>query len=224
MNLQLQSLHLFIFYTHLSLSHCTSEKGGCPLWHISRNGQCECGAILNAIVSCDEKFVFILRGNCVTWNNSTNSAEVHRCLFSHWDYNDTCGRYSIPDTYRIPVNISVSKIDHLTCEVYNSMHCIDGYGPAVFSDGISCADCSKHRHLWMLNLLFQLTMVTLMCLAIIPLQIKGTSSPLNIIITYVQLFTFLLKFSGELHTRLLCYVGQSFTSIISTIILYIQGT
>ena len=75
------------------------------------------------------------------------------------------------------------------------MHCIDGYGPAVFSDGISCADCSKHRHLWILSLLFQLTMVTPMCLAFIPLQIKGTSSPLNIIITYVQLVAVVSKFS-----------------------------
>ena len=80
------------------LSDCMSDKGGCPLWHVSRNGQCECGASLNGIVSCDEKFVFIQRGNCVTWNNSTNSAELHRCLFSHWDYNDTCDRYPIPDT------------------------------------------------------------------------------------------------------------------------------
>ena len=64
--------------------------------------------------------------------------------------------------------------------------CISGYGPAVFSDGINCADYLKHKYLWILNFMFQLTMVTLMCRAFMIFQIKGTSSPLNIIITYTQ--------------------------------------
>ena len=58
----------------------------------------------------------------------------------------------------------------------------------MFSDSVTCADCSKHKYLWILNLMFQLTMVTLMCLVFIIFQIKGTSSPLNIIIAiaYIQ--------------------------------------
>ena len=39
--------------------------------------------------------------------------------------------------------------------------CISGYGPAVCSDDITCADFSKLKFLWILNLAFQLTMVTL---------------------------------------------------------------
>ena len=49
-------------------------------------------------------------------------------------------------------------------KVTQCSQCIDG--PALFSDdNIICTDCSKHRHLWVLILLFQLIMVSLMCLA-----------------------------------------------------------
>ena len=63
-----------------------------------------------------------------------------------------------------------------------SRHCIDVHGPAVFSDDITCADYSQHRHLyvaWVINLLFQLTTVTLVLLYVIDIvfQINGTYSP-----------------------------------------------
>ena len=61
------------------------------------------------------------------------------------------------------------------------------YGPAAFSDGVTCADSSKYKHLWVLSLVFQLTMVTVVYIAVILLQIRGNCSPFNIIITYVQL-------------------------------------
>ena len=67
----------------------------------------------------------------------------------------------------------------------------------MFSDSVTCADCSKHKHLWILYLMFQLTMVTIMCLVFMIFQIKGTSSPLNIIIAFIQNIAFqceLLRF------------------------------
>ena len=90
-----------------------SDKGGCPLWHVLRNGQCECGASINGIISCVKSFMYIKHGNCLTWNNSTNSTELHNCP---WNPNNTCTKYNIPNTYRIPIDITGSK---LTCEVYN---------------------------------------------------------------------------------------------------------
>ena len=62
--------------------------------------------------------------------------------------------------------------------------CTDGYGPTVFSDGATCIDCSKHGYLWILNLAFlnKLFMVTILGLLLILFQIKGTSSPSNVII------------------------------------------
>ena len=90
--------------------------------------------------------------------------------------------------------------------------CISGYGPDVFSDSISCADCSKYEYFWIINLMFQLTMVTLMCLEFMIFQVKGTSSPLNIVIAYIQNVAFQCELS------VVYSFGQKLSTIIITIL------
>ena len=70
----------------------------------------------------------------------------------------------------------------------------------------------------MIYLLLQLSMVTLMYIAFILLQIRVTSSPFNIIITYIQLGVLSYKLSGVLHTKLLCNLGHTFTKIIVSVV------
>ena len=194
-----------------------SNKSRCKLWHILRNGHCYCGKTDHGVVKCNEHLISVKQGTCVTWDNATGSAEIHRCLFTKWsDY--TCVNH---DYYDIPTTISGEKLNHFTCDEYNRQgrycsQCIDGYGPAAFSDDATCTDCSKHRHLWIMNLTFQLFMVTILCLLLILLQVKGTSSPFNVIIMYGQVATAGLKLGGSLNTRLACYIGQTFTGIAIT--------
>ena len=221
MSLLFQCLFL-LSLTSTVVSNLEDQEGCCPFWHIPRNGRCECGAGLNGVVSCDESFVFIKNGYCVTWSNSTNSAELYQCPLAHLDFKDTCSGSHF-NAYHIRINISGRELNYLTCKSFNRLgthcrQCIDGYGPAAFSNRFSCADCSKHKHFWVLSLLFQLTMSTLLCLAFIPLQVKGTSSPLNIIITYAQLGSIEFKLSGNLQNEIVCYIGQTFTNIIITIL------
>ena len=199
------------------------RKDSCPLWQVMKeNGKCECGETYNGIVSCDKNFVYIVQGNCLTWNNSTSSAEVHSCLFSTlWNFEHICGNNNT--SYRVSMNISGDMLNYVTCGGYNRKgtqcrQCIDGYGPAAYSDGVSCADCSKHKHLWILNLLFQLLMVTLMYIMLIPLQISAASSPYNIIIMYVQLSAITLKLDGALHVKMFCLIGKRFTNLLITIL------
>ena len=206
-------------------SNCKSGNDSCPLWHVhDGNGVCKCGATLNGVVRCDKEFIYIGHGNCMTWNNSTNEAEVHLCLFTHWKPNSSCATSGVRSTYayRVPANIPVSSVDYLICKEYNRQgtrcrKCIDGYGPAIFSDGIVCANCAEHKHLWILNLLFQLGMVTAMYVSFILLQIKGASSPLNIIITYIQLGVIGVRLGARLKYRVVCYLGQTFTNIILSV-------
>ena len=155
-----------------------------------QDAQCECGDSHNGIVSCIGNFLYIKHGNCMTWNNFTEQAELQSCLFSQWKLDERCEKYEVSDTYQISVNISGSDLDYITCtEWYNRQgpqcrQCIDGYGPALFTDGALCTDCSKQQHLWIFYLLFQLTMITLMYFIFdIPLQISATSSPFNVTIT-----------------------------------------
>ena len=193
----------------------------CPLWHIhTEKGQCECGTTLNGIVHCDETFLYIKFGYCMTWNNSTGEEELSRCLTTD---KNTCMEHTIPITDRISAKIPGEELNHITCDQYNRQgkqcaHCIDGFGPAAFSDGPECADCSKHRNLWMIYLLLQVSMVTLMYIIFILLQIRGTSSPLNIIITYVQLGVLGYKLSGVLHINLACHLGHTFTKILVSVV------
>ena len=189
------------------------EKGDqCPLWHIcNSDGDCECGASLSGVINCDKKYIHVENGYCLTWNNLTKNEELYRCLFTPWVFPHTSNRYSIP------INMSGEELNYRMCNNFNRQgmycgHCISGYGPAVFSDSVTCVDCSKHKYLWILNLMFQLTMVTIMCLVFMIFQIKGTSSPLNIIIAYIQNIAFECEFSS------LCdYFGQKVNAMIATI-------
>ena len=59
-------------------------------------------------------------------------------------------------------------------------------------------------------------MVTILGLLLILFQIKGTSSPFNVIIMYGQLAAVGLKLGGNLNTRLVCYIGRTFTTVVTT--------
>ena len=134
----------------------------CPLWHVpGLAGQCKCGDSrnINGIVNCIGSFLYIKRGNCMTWNNLTKQAELQSCLFNQWNFDKTCEQYSISDAYRIPANISGRDLDYIMCRGYNRQgpqcrQCVEGYGPTIFTDGTVCADCSKHQYLWILYFIF----------------------------------------------------------------------
>ena len=199
---------------------CSAVTDDCPLWHVKWNGVCQCGASINEVIFCGGiDTIAVTPGYCMTWDDVSQNAVVNRCLLSRQIPN-ACQHHSIVNAHLIiPTNISGPELNFMTCKLYyrkgsNCRQCIDGYGPAAFSDGITCADCSKYRHLWILNLLFQLTMVTLMYIIVILLQIKGTSSPLNVIITYCQLFINAIKNSSGLYLRFNCFLSHTLSTVI----------
>ena len=217
-------LLLAVFYFY-GLHHVLPYHQRRPAVHsgtLKENGKCECGESYNGIVSCGKNFVYIIRGNCLTWNNSTSKAELHSCLFSSlWDFKHICIKNV--SSYRVSMNISGESLNHVTCGGYNRQgaqcrECKDSYGPAAFSDGVSCADCSNYKHLWILNLLFQLLMVTLMYIIFILIQISAAASPHNIIIMYIQLTAMTLKLDAALHIKLFCMIGEAFTNILITVL------
>ena len=203
---------------------CSAVTDDCPLWHIKQNGVCQCGASINGAVSCRKiDVIVVIPGYCMTWDNVSQNVVVNRCLLSR-QTSDSCVHHSLNAHLVIPTNVSGPELNYVTCKEYNRKgfhcrQCIDGYGPAAFSDSITCADCSKYRHLWILNLLFQLTMVTLMYIIVILFQIKGTSSPLNVIITYCQLFINAIKDSSGFYLRLNCFLNR----ILSTVVVSLFG-
>ena len=155
----------------------------------------------------------------MVWDNGSHEVKINRCRFTHQDINQ-CGNYT---TYGIPTNISAPDLNYMTCNSYNRQdtqcrQCIDGYGPAAFSDGITCADCSRQRHMWVLNLLFQLTMVTLMYSIVILFQVKGSSSPFNVLITYSQLGVNALMIGSGTYTKVVCFTNHKLVLLILTLL------
>ena len=194
------------------LTNFTGDSGvTCPLWHY-KSGLC-C-SISSGVSGCLKDSIYMESGHCLTWNNATNQEQVSRCLLEY-----PCKFYSKYDTYEIPANILRPNLNRLTCGAYNRLglqcsKCIDGYGPAAFSDGITCADCSKNKYLWILVFLFQLAMVTLMYVVVVFLGINGAASPLNIIITYSQLCVNAFTVGTGIRISLTCSVGRKTVTVL----------
>ena len=115
--------------------------------------------------------------------------------------------------YEIRTNLTGPELNKWTCGKINQegtqcKQCFSGYGPAALSDGVSCADCSNHRHILLLHLILQLLFLTIMFVVIMVLQIKGNASPWNMIITYSQLVVNALMYSANLCNHIECYVGK----------------
>ena len=219
------SISVFTLCSTSSLYDKVSSQDDCPLWHIVNDSRkCQCGNSLDGVINCDKNFIHIEHGYCMTWNNLTMSVEAQQCLLTHQTFNTTCTSNDDHfNTYKIPINISVGELNHLMCKSFNRKgahcsQCIDNYGPAAFTDSIYCADCTKHKNLWIAQVFFQWLLSTLMCLVFTLFEIKGTSSPLNIIITYAQIGVIGLTFSGILKNALVCYIGQRTTNAIVTVL------
>lgn len=202
------------------MSDAGLNRDGCHLWQFRKDGNCVHGSDLRKKVKFEDgnKSLEVKNSQCMTWNAETQSAEVSYCLFIRCrKYRHTTG------SYKLPTNISGSELNNRTCMGYyfreglRCQKCLDGYGPAVFYDGVTCANCSEHRYMWILNLLFQLTCVAFTYITVILLQFKGTSCPLNITITYSQLSVNILMISSRLQNKLVCRFGEKFAIFIFTV-------
>ena len=180
-----------------------------------------CATANNKIVQCKNDILRIDYNFCLTWDNSSNKLEISRCLYTHKFLH--AASKVCEDSYSISTDITGPELNNLTCKLYNRQgpqcrQCVDGYGPAVFSDSVTCADCSKHKHFWILNLVFQLTVVTIMYLVVILLQIKGTNSPYNIMIAYVQVGANALVIGTEIYIKAVCFTSKNFVVLVLTIV------
>ena len=197
----------------------TSSKSVCPLWHVEQMGRCKCvNNNLEGLIECRGDTLIVGNYVCLTWDNKTDSVLASYCLYIPMDHK-TCKK----SHYVVSTNLSGPNLNKWMCGKLNHQEaqckqCISGYGPAALSDGVSCADCSKHKHLWILNLLLQLLLLTIMLVVIMVLQIKGTASPWNILITYSQLVVSAVMYDIYLHNHIQCYIGKKVTLLLITIL------
>ena len=193
-------------------------SNNCPLWHYRSGKECSCCRLYLGVSNCHSDSIAVDNGHCLTWNNITNEEQVGRCLFDA-----KCKNNKNHDIYEVSTIISGSELNNFTCGAYNRYgvrcsKCIEGHGPAAFSDGITCADCSRHKYLWILVLLFQLAMVTVLYLAVVFLGVKGTASPLNIIITYSQLCVNAVTIGSGFRVSVVCSTSKKVMTVLMTLL------
>ena len=118
-------------------------------------GECSCVNTLNEHIECSRDSLIVKKNTMrLTWDDQTDFVHASYCLFIPIDY--ALCKFQI-HKHKISAKLSGQKLNEEICDRLNRQgaQCISGYGPAALSDGVSCADCSKHRHLWILNLLLQ---------------------------------------------------------------------
>ena len=70
---------------------------------------------------------------------------------------------------------------------------------------------------WILYFIFQLSMVTIMYLAVVLFEINGTASPFNVIITYSQLSVNGIKVGSGLYVASACNLSRKFPQYFLTL-------
>ena len=166
-----------LFIVKLSLCSVLATDTSCPTWHFYNNatGQCECGYWL--LCSSDGNQVDIGSQSCATSSGQEDDYYIGSCPFRH-TVDSTNRMYS-----EMPGN--ASQLDKVMCVPYNRKgllcgECKDGYGPAVYSFDMTCANCSSlwSRYAISLYLFLQFVPTTLIFLFFVVFRFNITSGPL----------------------------------------------
>ena len=161
----------------LSLCSVLATNTSCPTWHYYNNatGQCECGSKL--LCSSDGNQVEIGKNHCATSSGQEDDYYIGSCPFT-LTVNSTNRLYS-----ELPSG--ASQLDEVMCGPYNRRgllcgECKDGYGPAVYSFDMTCANCSSlwSRYAISLYLFLQFVPTTPIFLCFVVFRFKITSGPL----------------------------------------------
>ena len=152
---------------------------GCPTWYRNTSGHCECGVELSGLIICheDENTVDVSMGFCMTYDYSTDSVLAGLCPYGY-SSNMTNRMYSSLPT-------DPTQLNETTCGPYNREgllcgYCIEGFGPAVYSTDLSCANCTDISTglAIMCYLLLQFLPVTVFFLLIAIFHFNITSGPM----------------------------------------------
>ena len=134
----------------------------------------------------------IANGFCVTYSKQDDQCYGGYCPFLH-SVNSTDRKYSeLPNDH--------SHFDEVMCGPYNRKgfqcgECVDGFGPAVYSLDLKCANCTDFPPAYALGLFLILKLVPgalfFICLVVFNLNI--TSGPLLGYVLFCQMYAYTLQ-------------------------------
>ena len=133
--------------------------------------------------------VYIRAGTCLT-RQYNNSVAFGLCPYFPSEYSWL--RYS--DYYSLPSNRTLMEHSNLTCGPYNRegllcSKCKPGYGPAVYSFSLMCAECSDNGVGWALYLFLVLFPITIFYIIVIIFNIRATAPPFTAFVSMCQVFS-----------------------------------
>ena len=150
--------------------------------------------------------VYISAGKClIQHDNSTNAIAFGLCPYFpkklSWFKSPFSVYYSIPSSHTL--------MDHsyLTCGPYNResllcRKCKPGYGPAVYSFSLVCAECSDNGVGWALYLFLVLFPITVFYIIVIIFNIRATAPPFTAFVLMCQVYCIIELIHVPLQMRL----------------------
>ena len=201
-------------------SFTTAADEACPTWfYYSQKGYCECGKILNGIVTCENSSqeVGILISFCMTPNGDDDDRTVvGRCIVSQSNH------MLRKDGIYYKVWPNVSELENKTCGPLKRKgrlcsQCQDMYYTSTYSYDFECMRCTSS--VWRNTLRYIATAyfpLTLFFIVVVLFRISVASPHLNGIVAICQFFSCPLHLRGIVqgtkHTRMFVIVKILATS------------
>ena len=180
---------------------------GCATWYRNTSGHCECGVELSGLIICheDENTVDVSVRFCMTWDYSTEVVLAGYCPYGY-SSNMTNRMYS-----SLPTN--PTQLNETTCVPYNREgllcgSCIEGFGPAVYSTDLSCANCTHISPglAIMCYLLLEFLPATVFFFVIAIFHFNITSGPMLGYVMFCQACSFVTRWDMFVFNSMLSHV------------------
>jgi hypothetical protein len=187
------SIAIFLLSIGSSLlkAFAEAEISSCPNWLYFSNDtqQCECAVLEPWGIRCSrsQMTIEVADGECVSYVN--DKYYCGNCIYAHsGNYTDRIFSEAPP---------TPDGLDEYMCGYYNRKgllcgRCIDGYGPAVYSLEMKCAECSKFTvaTALILHLALEFIPITLFFIFVLVTRLNITAGPLLGYVIFCQAYVF----------------------------------
>ena len=208
----------------LPVGFVSSANTTCPTWlfYNNRTQQCECGYSMS-LIECDQKTetVKVWDGYCVTYSGQ-DQFYAGVCPLRH---------------RKNRINRVVSKLPpdpHLLnkdmCSPYNREGllcggCRKGYGPAVYSLSLDCADCSKFSlpSAIALYLLVVYLPITILFIKLITSQLKQMSCTIMAYVLFCQIFSVVMEYNQIVYDSILADCPKNFQWLVKIMLIPLES-
>ena len=186
--------YLTVTWASLLEAFVEARMTSCPNWFYFSNDtqQCECTWFEPWGIRCSqsELKIEVADGECLSYVN--NQYYCGNCIYAHsGNYTDRVFSEAPP---------TPDGLDEYMCGYYNRRgllcgRCIDGYGPAVYSLEMKCADCSKLSvgAALILHAALEFIPITLFFVFVLVTRLKITAGPLLGYVIFCQAYMFVIK-------------------------------